>query len=78
MDFYFAQFWNDYRFKVHQTQEAALINLIGKEVENIWLPDTVFINSKESKFHDVTINNRFLSVNFNTGDLLYHSRCVYL
>lgn len=74
MDFYFAQFWDDCRFKVHKTREEALINLVGKNVEDLWLPDTVFINSKESKYHDVTVNNRFLSVNLSNGNVVYHAR----
>ena len=48
--------------------------MIGQEVEKVWLPDTVFVNSKSSKFHDVTVNNRFLSINMDDGSVMYHVR----
>ena len=74
MDFYFAQFWYDPRFRTQGKTPDATINLIGAEVDKLWLPDTVFINSKSSDFHTVTINNRFLTVNFSNGKIIYHAR----
>lgn len=74
VDFYFAQMWFDKRLMLHNLPGGAIINLIGKDVEEVWLPDTVFVNSKYSKFHQVTISNRFLSLNMSNGKILYHSR----
>ena len=73
LDFYFAQSWIDQRF-VSKDHSDCVVNMIGKEVDKVWLPDTVFVNSKSSKFHDVTVNNRFLSINMNDGSVMYHIR----
>ena len=73
LDFYFAQMWVDKRF-VSRDHKNCIINMIGQEVEKVWLPDTVFVNSKSSKFHDVTVNNRFLSINMDDGSVMYHVR----
>ena len=79
IDFYFGQFWNDKRF-INKTNNfnprENFINLIGKEVDRVWVPDVVFVNSKSSRFHGVTINNRFLTVVFEDGYMVYHSRSV--
>eukprot|EP00794_Sanderia_malayensis_P006035 gene6035-6736_t len=75
VDLYFLQVWNDLRFNVPSiNHENATIELIGSDIEKIWVPDTIFINSKKSNFHHVTLENRFMTINLTTGEIVYHSR----
>ena len=75
VDLYFLQLWKDPRFNVSGIfHENATIELIGSDVEQVWVPDTIFINSKKSNFHHVTLENRFMTVNLSTGEIVYHSR----
>ncbi|XP_065067046.1 glycine receptor subunit alphaZ1-like isoform X2 [Rhopilema esculentum] len=75
VDLYFLQLWNDPRFNISGIHhENATIELIGSDVEQIWVPDTIFINSKKSNFHHVTLENRFMTVNLSTGEIVYHAR----
>eukprot|EP00112_Aurelia_sp_Birch-Aquarium-sp1_P026441 Seg939.1 transcript_id=Seg939.1/GoldUCD/mRNA.D3Y31 product="Gamma-aminobutyric acid receptor subunit beta-1" protein_id=Seg939.1/GoldUCD/D3Y31 len=75
VDLYFLQVWTDPRFNVSDiNHENATIELIGSDVSQIWVPDTIFINSKKSNFHHVTLENRFMTVNLSTGEIVYHAR----
>ena len=59
---------NDSRF------ENATVELIGPQLQDLWLPDTIFVNSKRSKFHAITIDNRFMTIYLADGLIAYHSR----
>ena len=74
---YFAQLWYDHRFNVSTRYMSAIVELIGDQVLDIWLPDTIFLNAKRSKFHHVTIDNRFVQIYLGwNGLVVYHTRYV--
>ena len=50
------------------------MSFIGAEIDKLWIPDTVFVNPKSSFVHKVTLDNRFLLADFNTGQMAYHTR----
>ena len=50
------------------------MSFVGKDIDHFWIPDTVFVNSKSSFVHKITVENRFLLADFNTGQMAYHSR----
>lgn len=66
MDFYLRQLWYDPRL-AHSANTTFTIS--NKILSRIWLPDTYFVNSKHSKFHKVTTENKLLSIR---GDGLVH------
>ncbi|XP_065660225.1 gamma-aminobutyric acid receptor subunit pi isoform X2 [Hydra vulgaris] len=74
VDFYFSQLWYDERLKVVPSSPNSCISIVGKNAEDLWLPDTVLVNSKASKFHYVTVENRFTTVNLSSGMILQHAR----
>ena len=56
--------------------DKSTVELIGPQLQDLWLPDTIFVNSKRSKFHAITIDNRFLTIYLGDGMIAYHSRYV--
>lgn len=75
VDLYFLQLWFDPRFNVSDRRfENARVELIGPQLQDLWLPDTIFVNSKRSRFHAITIDNRFLTIYLGSGMIAYHSR----
>ena len=50
------------------------MSFVGKDIDHFWTPDTVFVNSKSSFVHKITVQNRFLLADFKTGQMAYHSR----
>ena len=73
-EFYFLQVWNDSHFKLINSQKDATMSFIGAEIDQLWIPDTVFVNSKSSFVHRITVDNKFLLADFNTGQMAYHTR----
>ncbi|XP_028395058.1 gamma-aminobutyric acid receptor subunit beta-2-like [Dendronephthya gigantea] len=59
MDFFLRQLWIDPRLAHMQGKTFTISNRI---LNRIWLPDTYFVNSKESKFHKVTLENKLLEI----------------
>lgn len=59
MDFFLRQLWIDPRLAHKQGRTFTISNRI---LNRIWLPDTYFVNSKESKFHKVTHENKLLEI----------------
>ena len=51
------QQWTDDRLD-HGVNKTVTIH--GKVLDKIWLPDTYFVNAKDSSFHYVTNENRVL------------------
>ncbi|XP_065660214.1 gamma-aminobutyric acid receptor subunit rho-3 isoform X3 [Hydra vulgaris] len=74
MDFYFAQHWYDERLEIFPEIPDCSVNIVGKSAEDFWMPDTVFVNSKATNFHFVTVENRFTTVNLSNGMILHHAR----
>uniref|UniRef100_A0A1I8HWS8 Neur_chan_LBD domain-containing protein n=2 Tax=Macrostomum lignano TaxID=282301 RepID=A0A1I8HWS8_9PLAT len=42
-------------------------------IDEIWLPDIIFMNEKQAKYHDITIPNKLLRIKPN-GEVYYSSR----
>uniref|UniRef100_A0A1I8I8J8 Neur_chan_LBD domain-containing protein n=1 Tax=Macrostomum lignano TaxID=282301 RepID=A0A1I8I8J8_9PLAT len=63
----------------HQQQQQPTVNeSIGltidpRLIDEIWLPDIIFVNEKQAKYHDITIPNKLLRVKPN-GDVYYSTR----
>lgn len=75
LDIYFLQLWHDPRFNITDPlYHNATVELIGSQINDVWVPDTIFVNSKRSKFHSITIDNRFLTIYLADGMMVYHSR----
>ncbi|XP_043917333.1 gamma-aminobutyric acid receptor subunit gamma-1 isoform X1 [Protopterus annectens] len=71
IDIFFAQTWHDDRLKFNSSAKVLMLNsnMVGK----IWIPDTVFRNSKKSDAHWITTPNRLLRI-WNDGRILYTLR----
>lgn len=63
MDFYFRQFWTDPRLSFGKRPHLEQLTLGHEFGKQIWLPDTFFVNEKESLIHTVTTKNEFIKVN---------------
>ena len=74
LDIYFVQLWTDERLMIKALPKSSHVELIGGQIERIWVPDTIFVNTKRSKFHSGTVDNRFLKIFFNKGLVVYHAR----
>lgn len=75
MSMYFRQQWRDPRLVFPEIRKKkSSIRLKDGDWNVIWIPDTYFRNEKgAAKFHDVTVNNRMLTVNC-TGHVWYVTR----
>ena len=70
MDFFLRQLWVDPRLAHMQNKTFTISNRI---LDRIWIPDTYFVNSKESKFHKVTQQNKLLEIG-SDGRVHFNSR----
>ena len=59
LDVFLNQQWIDGRLD-HGTDNTITVN--NKDLDKIWLPDTYFVNAKDSSFHYVTNENRLLQI----------------
>ncbi|XP_039251857.1 gamma-aminobutyric acid receptor subunit beta-3-like [Styela clava] len=60
---YFQQRWRDSRLAYRDLD--ANLTLDSRVVENIWVPDTYFVNDKKSFMHDITRKNIMLRMQPN-------------
>uniref|UniRef100_A0A3Q3W122 Uncharacterized protein n=1 Tax=Mola mola TaxID=94237 RepID=A0A3Q3W122_MOLML len=67
IDIIFAQTWVDTRLRYNSS--STNINMVGL----IWLPDTIFRNSKNADSHWITTPNQLLRIR-NNGSILYTLR----
>jgi len=68
---YLRQEWYDERLKYPPFQNKIKMVRLGDKMWNqIWTPDTFLRNEKGADFHDVTVENRMLTLT-NTGKLWY-------
>ena len=77
MDCYFRQQWTDSRLKF--TPPHKEINELRpsiKMLNEIWKPDTFFLNGQDSYLHTITYENKLFRIKSN-GDILYSQRLVY-
>ena len=69
-DMYFRQFWSDPRLSFDAENFGIKKLVVGAEyIQQIWVPDTFFVNEKVALFHDATTENQFLRIT-SEGDVL--------
>uniref|UniRef100_A0A3P9LCU6 Gamma-aminobutyric acid type A receptor gamma3 subunit n=1 Tax=Oryzias latipes TaxID=8090 RepID=A0A3P9LCU6_ORYLA len=71
IDIIFAQTWIDSRLRYNSTMKILTLN--SNMVGLIWLPDTIFRNSKTADSHWITMPNQLLRI-WNDGKILYTLR----
>jgi len=71
IDIIFAQTWMDSRLRYNSTMKILTLN--SNMVGLIWLPDTIFRNSKSADSHWITTPNQLLRI-WNDGKILYTLR----
>lgn len=62
LDFYFRQFWTDPRLAYRKRPGVETLSVGSDFIKNIWVPDTFFVNEKQSYFHIATTSNEFIRV----------------
>uniref|UniRef100_A0A8C6SFQ4 Gamma-aminobutyric acid type A receptor subunit gamma3 n=1 Tax=Neogobius melanostomus TaxID=47308 RepID=A0A8C6SFQ4_9GOBI len=72
IDIIFAQSWVDTRLR-YNSSSMRLLTLNSNMVGLIWLPDTIFRNSKTADSHWITTPNQLLRI-WNNGKILYTLR----
>ena len=74
MDCYFRQMWKDDRlaFEAPHDNITELRPSI-KMLDEIWKPDTYFLNGQGSYLHTITYSNKLFRIN-TTGNTLYSQR----
>lgn len=75
MTIYFQQQWLDRRLNYSDQVENTNcpITLDSRVADQIWVPDTYFINDRKSFVHDVTMKNRLIRL-WPNGTVLYGIR----
>ncbi|XP_033222359.1 gamma-aminobutyric acid receptor subunit beta [Belonocnema kinseyi] len=68
LDFYFRQFWKDQRLSFKKRTGVETLSVGSEFIKNIWVPDTFFVNEKQSYFHIATTSNEFLRIQ-HTGSI---------
>ncbi|XP_012056248.1 PREDICTED: gamma-aminobutyric acid receptor subunit beta [Atta cephalotes] len=62
LDFYFRQFWTDPRLAFKPRPGVETLSVGSEFIKNIWVPDTFFVNEKQSYFHIATTSNEFIRI----------------
>ncbi|XP_013189389.1 gamma-aminobutyric acid receptor subunit beta-like [Amyelois transitella] len=62
LDFYFRQFWTDPRLAYKKRTGVETLSVGSEFIRNIWVPDTFFVNEKQSYFHIATTSNEFIRI----------------
>ncbi|XP_060864886.1 gamma-aminobutyric acid receptor subunit beta-like isoform X2 [Metopolophium dirhodum] len=62
LDFYFRQFWTDPRLAFTKRPGVETLSVGSEFIKNIWVPDTFFVNEKQSYFHIATTSNEFIRI----------------
>lgn len=62
LDFYFRQFWTDPRLAFNKRPGVETLSVGSEFIKNIWVPDTFFVNEKQSYFHIATTSNEFIRI----------------
>uniref|UniRef100_H3DA80 Gamma-aminobutyric acid type A receptor subunit gamma3 n=1 Tax=Tetraodon nigroviridis TaxID=99883 RepID=H3DA80_TETNG len=74
IDIIFAQTWVDTRLRYNSSSTSMpTLTLNSNMVGLIWLPDTIFRNSKNADSHWITTPNQLLRIR-NNGTILYTLR----
>lgn len=72
---YFQQAWRDKRLSYSEI--AYNLTLDNRVADQLWVPDTYFLNDKKSFVHGVTVKNRMIRLHPD-GTVLYGLRWVRL
>ncbi|XP_042190192.1 gamma-aminobutyric acid receptor subunit gamma-3 isoform X1 [Callorhinchus milii] len=75
IDIFFAQTWTDDRLRFNSTMKILTLN--SNMVGLIWIPDTIFRNSKTAEAHWITTPNQLLRI-WNDGKILYTLRLTII
>lgn len=68
-DMYFRQFWTDPRMAFNRRPGFNKVVVGADYIDNLWVPDTFFVNEKSSHIHQHTTKNQFLRI-MHTGEIL--------
>ena len=71
MDVYLGQFWQDPRLALGINKTVVLG---GDFVDRFWLPDTFFVNSVNTKVHEVIVPNKKIWIELNGGYMMLSAR----
>lgn len=77
LDFYFRQFWTDPRLAFRKRPGVETLSVGSEFIKNIWVPDTFFVNEKQSYFHIATTSNEFIRIH-HSGSITRSIRYTYL
>ncbi|XP_078579856.1 gamma-aminobutyric acid receptor subunit beta-3-like [Branchiostoma floridae x Branchiostoma japonicum] len=66
-----SQSWHDERLSF--SGEAESYDLADDYLSKVWVPDTYFVNGKQSYFHEITVKNRAMTI-FSNGMIQYNLR----
>ncbi|KAI8521467.1 hypothetical protein Bbelb_012210 [Branchiostoma belcheri] len=66
-----SQSWHDERLSFSGDVESY--DLADDYLSKVWVPDTYFVNGKQSYFHEVTVKNRAMKI-FSNGMIEYNLR----
>lgn len=69
---YLRQQWKDPRlvYDPKEIGDVTTMRLGQRRWDEIWVPDVFFRNEKKANYHEVTVENRLLTLN-STGFLWY-------
>ncbi|XP_031562300.1 gamma-aminobutyric acid receptor subunit beta-3-like isoform X2 [Actinia tenebrosa] len=73
VDMYLGQFWQDPRLAFGLDR---IIILGGEAFEKLWVPDTFFVNSIESKIQTMMFTNKKVWINLKNGTMMLSARLV--
>lgn len=72
---YFQQYWRDKRLAYSGI--PLNLTLDNRVADQLWVPDTYFLNDKKSFVHGVTVKNRMIRLHPD-GTVLYGLRSVLI
>ena len=64
---YFRQFWQDPRLSFDRRPGLDKLVVGAEYIKLIWVPDTFFVNEKETKYHKAMQDNEFIRILY-TGE----------
>ena len=73
MDCYFRQTWKDERLSYPPYGNISELRSSIKMLDEIWKPDTFFLNGQGSYLHTITYSNKFFRIS-SIGNVLYSQR----
>uniref|UniRef100_A0A2C9KGA7 Neurotransmitter-gated ion-channel ligand-binding domain-containing protein n=1 Tax=Biomphalaria glabrata TaxID=6526 RepID=A0A2C9KGA7_BIOGL len=74
MQVYFRQRWKDDRLSFYLPNITSF-TLSNKFINNIWKPNSYFINGRNSKQHNLTVPNAFIRLSYDGSIYMSVSSC---